>query len=585
MLQHEQYYAKKGPDSGIHEIPETDERKYERKVNELARLCIYNEQGLNEKAVEQAIEAAQNDENLLAFEQKRHEIESLAHLLKGIEAHEHANIYHGGAWQAELIRQTGLEHKTPKPPETLTRNEVVRQFEAFKFKQQLLEAESEAVANYESLLRLNPNAEIKLSDTISVEGTDIAVLINDIKTRMTERIPNDEERKMALQELDQQLKKVADSIPDDQWGKRFEMEEIYLLRRLIHAADTGHLASVSHGTPREDLRRDRGSVDIEVTAAGDRFKFQLKTFKRGVSKEKREEQKKIIAEARRKLQGTSTRLAVLVTEDVKMTYEASLRQSLHVQTKRADKYAALQPLVDLIPGNKHHRLITVLGLTEKDLEEEQAMFEEKVEERQKIEEQLRLKREQEAEQEARLEQAREEERVRLENEEREKREAILRSQEESRSMSQQEREALTAAKQETQAQREARRQKDRAFLEKIADQRQKELDEIEAKRLKKEQQKLKAQEAPSWPPKTLANLSSVPKLKNLGLLPPDWNNDLSALATAKKRFITLFATPKKKNAAPTEADKPNDLFRQVFPTQESLESPTSQDLNRLRTIL
>jgi len=566
----------------LREVPRTPEVQYAQTVSALARGFIYDDADI--ASIEKKISAARTIPAMAAIEDEKHELESLLCLLKGIEAHERANLYHGGAWQAALIRQPAHGERAPKPPETLSREEVAEEFAAFPFRQKLVDSESEALKQYGKLLELNTEAVVKLSQNISLQHTDIEVLINDIAIRMAERILDTEERNARLSELDRELTKIIERIPDDDRGKRFELEEIYLLRRLIHAADTGHLASVSHGTPREDLRPDRGSVDIEITAAGDAFGFQLKTLKYGVSKPTREKQGEIVERARGKLEGAATHLVVLEAEAVQDTFEASLRQAKTVPTSRADKFAALQPVTDVLRMDESHRLLTVLGLTEADLKREQAEFDKKYEERKKLEEALEQKRREEAQRDAEAEERRKqedmEERER-EAEEQARRDAIAQHREEAKLSSEIERKTVMEAKEQRILQRQRERQEERDALTRQAAEREKEEAKQEAARLKRQQ---KEQEAPAWPPKTIANLSSSSALKRFGFLPEDWKDDVGAFMAAKKRFIGLFGKPKNKNVQATETDKPNALFQEAFPTKESIESSTAEDIERVRTI-
>ena len=373
------------------QTPDAREAGYARAVNALARRFIYDEGRLDRAAIERAIAAARKEPGFDATERKQHGLESLLHLLNGIESHERANTYFCGAWQAAIIRQEATNPDDPKPPEALTREEIGREFDAFRFNGQLRGAESEALTHYGRLLETNPDPVIPVSQNIRINRPDIGILINDLRVREAERIPDDAERTAALRALDVELAKTIERIPDEDWGKRFEIEEIYLLRRLIHAADMGHLASVNHGTPREDLRQDHGSVDITMTAAGDVLKFQLKTFKRGVQRETRAKQEDVYERARGKLEGSGTRLAALRTESVQETYEASLRQTANARTSRADKYAALEPLVDVLDRSQRHRLLVVLGLTEQDLATEKEAFEERVAARKEFEREMTWK--------------------------------------------------------------------------------------------------------------------------------------------------------------------------------------------------
>jgi hypothetical protein len=91
----------------------------------------------------------------------------------------------------------------------------------------------------------------------------------------------------------------------------------------------------------------------------------------------------------------------------------------------------------------------------------------------------------------------------------------------------------------------------------------------------------KKQESSAWT-KNLAGLGNVTVLKRLGLLLPDWSGDVPAYSAAKKEFFHRFASLKKGEAEGSEKSKPNAHFFEVFPTEESLRSPTAEDADRGR---
>ncbi|HVM90935.1 MAG TPA: hypothetical protein VMU11_03510 [Verrucomicrobiae bacterium] len=368
--------------------------KYERVANQLARRFIYDEEELDPIAIERAIERARSDRDIASEERMHGELETLFDLLKGMAAHERANELYLGAWQAALIRQKATAANKPKPPEHLTRHEVAQEFEAFDFKKTLLYQERESLTSYRRLLERNPQASIRLSERISIDHTDVEALVIDLRVREAERLEDEAERKRRLAELDRELSVLITRLPPEQAGKRLELEELYLLRRLIHGADTGHLVSANHGTPREDLRPDRGSVDLMVTAAGDVLEFQMKTFKTATHQEAKAIQAEALERAQRKLAGSSTRLVVLEQEAVHETYEAALRQG-EVRHSRSDKYAALEPLVESLRIKERERLLALFGLTEEDLTQERAEFERRQAGRREHEEEMRRKREEE----------------------------------------------------------------------------------------------------------------------------------------------------------------------------------------------
>lgn len=551
------YQARQFPPSPF-QSPEREnsETRYRRVVNQIARRFIYNEQELKPTAIEDAIRVMMSDRAIQDQELKHRELEAVKHLLLGIAAHEKTNGYQHGAWQDHL--------SIP-----LTRKEVAERFEHFPEKKTMLFYEDQAIKHYTRLLEIHPEADIQLTENIRIQHTDIEVLINDIRARILERIVDDGERRTALQDLDRELVEIIRRVPDDQTGKRFELEEIYLLRRLIHNADNGHVASVSHGTPREDLRADHGSVDVIIAAEGDVFEFQLKTFKSGTHQAAREKQAEVHARAQRNLRGTRTHVVVLRAEAVQEAFEASLRQG-NARHTLADKYAALEPITRNLRPDERARLLSVMGLTEAELEAERRKFEERQAAMTAHGEALRRKREEErlaaAEREAQTK-AMQDAATRAEQERLEK---IARQQQEALEASIRKAAEDAAAAKAREAAREAKRAE--AARERQA------LEEVRAAeetlRRKKEERERKKAEAPDWPPAKIEGLDQAPLLKHLGFLSSDWKNDVPALFAAKKKFAERFA-PK---------GKPNALFKQAFPTRDSIRTPNDEDLLRWKEL-
>jgi len=556
------------------------ERRYVQAAVVLARRFVYMEKDLDEAEIVKAVKNILRTSGFNSLEMERHEFEALLHLLEGVAAHERAEVYHTGSWQAALVEQKGRGKGRVKPPEALSREEVAREFEAYPFRQQLLDDEQKALAHYQRLLELKGDFNFQLTDNIAIEHTDIRMLANDLKTQIAERIPDGEERRMALLELDRELADIISLMPDEQLGRRFEAIEIYLLRRLIHASDTGHLASVNHGTLREDLRPDMGSVDAVVTAGGDVIDFQFKTFKYGVSSLTREKQAGIHEIASLRLEGSATHLVVLEAEAVQESYEKSLRQGRGMQTSRADKYAALEPMVSRLSEQERRRLLSLIGLSEDDLVREQEEFENKAKEREKFEQDLKQRRDDEErrlrEADERLENERREaetaERARVELVERQKREASL--------AAQLEREVAARDKEKRQLERQQKKAEE-ARLAAEREQKIREAEAREAEKQRRKQEKLaKKQEAPDWPPKNLVGVCNSKLLQEMSLLSPDWQGDATPFLAAKKRFFELFAKPKRGASQGQETDKPNDLFNKAFPGRASTTSPTDEDRGR-----
>lgn len=563
--------------------PESTDRQelYNKLVKDLAQHYIYDEGELKAGEIKGHISRALRTPIYQGEEKQRHELETLLHLLQGIEAHERANAIHGGAWQAVLDRQ--IRHLSLKAGVHTypTRGQVNQQFSNFIFKKDLLDSEQEALDNYSRLLDLHEDTVLDLNQNIGIHRTDVQVLINDIRVRIAERLSEDADRLPALHQLDEELKNIIDAVPAEQTGKKYELKEIYLLRKLVHAVDSGHLVSISHGTPRADLRPDRGSVDIEVAAAGQVFSFQLKTFNRNATAEARTVQLTTLDRAANKLRGSDTHLVVLDSDAVGRAYDSSLRQTEQKQISRLDKYSALSPLCDIMSQQLRSDLLNLLGLTENDLEKEKQALESKQKERGLFENELKKRREAELAREAEIQEAK----MQAQAEALAKQEADRQRREQAITQAQEEREAIAKAKQERMETKRLERESDKREREAREAEVKKAMEELAKKQAEAEKRRQKREagkkEIGDWPPQSLAGLFTADMLKAHGLLTNDWSGDPMPFMAAKKRLITLFAKPQK-GSPPNENSKPNKDFNLIFPDKKSLLQPNQEDIARLK---
>jgi hypothetical protein len=587
MAMHEQGFYAPRPETKnpfLSSSAETSaETQYTELRNTLVRKFVYDTEELHLKEIDAQVGPALRIPRLQGLEQERHALEILLHFLKGMAQHELANAIQNRAWQAELMRQNALGGER-KSPEELSREDVAKIFEKFQFKEDLLKAEAQMIEWYGRILTFDPEAKIRITEHISIDATDIESLMIDVQVRAAERIADAEARRQKLQELDKQLADVIQKLPPgfETRGKRSELEEIYLLRRLIHAADVGHLVSVSPAPPRYDLRPDFGSVDFEIAAAGSLYQFQIKTLKREASPEARAKQHQVTKKEGQRLKEASTHFVVLDTKLIDTAYEVSLKQDWQTGTTIKDKYQSLEPLL-LEIGAEGSELLAKLLLPHDKLKVEERAVRAREAELSRIQQFQKEKLQEEerrmAEQAARLAEER-----RLEEEgERTKRQAVEDQQRAA------EQESIRREKERAEALNEKRRAMDAKLAEAAKREQEKRAEEqrLAEEEAKKEARRVKKLEKESiyWPPKTMAGLAKPELLRQMGLLPMDWKNDALMLLNAKKQFFKLFAKPKKGASVGTEADKPNDAFKKAFPTKESLESPTDEDIARWKVFL
>jgi len=479
-------------------------------------------------------------------------------LAKGLDAHETANELFYDDWQRVLEAQDA--------PEALTRADVAALRARFSMEAGLERSEQEMRAAYERLLDASPAWSLPLTDNVVLERTDIETLVNDLAVRDAEREQDPELRRQLLLELDRELSALIASLPREDWGKRLELQELFLFRRLVHDADAGHLVTVEHSTPREDFRREE-AVDMRIAVAGETLPLQVKTFKSGTHSAGREQQAAVTARAKAQLEGSNTRLVQLETEAVQQAYETAVRQlGSRSRMTLADKYEALRPLMEAFPPMARERLLRLVSVTEEDLVREQEAFEAReaaLRAHQAVyflKEEERMQREREAEEEERMAV---EERARIRQAMFDQGTEKIRTRAETAA---EKRARALARLQEGLEEAEARRVEEaRAAAEEAAKEAKR-----EALRKKRE-----AKEALGWPPKTLLEIAKPPLLIALGFLDADWQRQPMKLVDAKKRFLALYAQPKK-GKPPTEKDAPNALFKETFPTLESLAQPQQQ---------
>ncbi len=581
-----------GPrESDIRELRVTPERReYDAIVDDLTWQIIYNQNRLSEGRLQQEIEKARRLPALEVLESERLELASLLELLHALEAHERGNAIFMEDWQ-DTIKAIAHQQGSDNRPDQLTREEVGHAFQTFPDRQRLLKQEELALAHYERLLELSGDsvAIVLMSNGVelTIPRTDIEATVNDLQVRIAERIENPDERRERLEKLDDDLQDIIErvsAVVDEagkplERGKAYELQEIYLLRKLIHGADRGHVASVEHGTLREDISRRHGSVDFSILAAGERLPFQVKTFNRGAGVEARAKQQDVLRRASQS--HADTPVVVLEGRNVQGAYEKSSSQDPSDIT-RTDKFNALQPILDAVPEKMQPRLLAVLGLTSEDMAEERKVFEEKQQARKELEterQESRAEREKrlatfEAEQRAKEEALEERRRMKELDAERARteREANIRRHQEE----------MARTSHERQAQQSAAARQHQVLVQTRAKEALQRLEEqkAEAARLEMEEAKkakrrealaAKRREAGDWPPVNLKGLATSDTLKRLNMLSPDWRGDASALLAAKKEFFRTYGQPKKGATEALDTDRPNAAFRNAFATRNQFE--------------
>jgi hypothetical protein len=548
------------------------EGAYTDKLQALVRGAVY--EGMSGKQVRRHMELMQQNVGIREQDQKEGGFLRAVELAEGMDAHERANKLFLEKWYGQLEKIPGVEK--------LSREEVMKRFDAFADREALLQAEQDAIVHYEKILADESEWSLPLREYLALHRSDIEALVNDLQVRDAERILDAETRRERLAELDAALAEIVDNASDN-IGKRLELEEIYLLRRLAHDADNGHLVSVEHSTPRQDLRANT-AIDFMVAAAGRAVPFQVKTFKGGTHADWYR-QEEVHERAVRRLGGSGTRVVTLEAQAVDAAYDR-VRGERVTSLKLTDAYTTLSPLVESLPAIQRERLLSLTGMTEENFAAEHERFEVKQRETREaqgvyfLREAERMKTFQEREREIRgaerreIEEARAREEALLAHEEsvRQQREAAerekiarLREREEAKT-------AKRAAAEQRAREAPARAEEARRLAAMHAEEEAAlaaKRDEIRRKRTAT----IEAKEALGWPPKQFVGMLTPSLLQRLEFLPVDWKNDARQLLEAKKQFLQRFAKPKK-GMAPAESDGPNELFKETFSTQSAFESPS-----------
>lgn len=333
----------------------------QRNVHELSRELIYNEQILTPETVQKHFEGHRTRPEIDPFSTI---LGAGEHGLTAIAEHELLERDFG-AFLFAMRRQGNTQ--------ALPREKYVEVFEHSKQPELVKQREQRTIDGYKKAASLLQTDVIRPSTNTTIQAIDFLSSANDIENRVAERELEPEKRKTLHKQLDKELSSLIDSLPEEEWGKRLELQELYILRRAIHAEDVGHIVTITHGTIREDLRPDMGSVDLRLTIGDHIYQFQIKTLKAGVSRQTRENQREVIRKADERLEGPGTQLLVLTQEQVQDAYDRAVRQGLERNTKH-DKRKTFEPLFSKLPKGDYQAILQLLKLTDEDITEEERII-------------------------------------------------------------------------------------------------------------------------------------------------------------------------------------------------------------------
>lgn len=489
--------------------------------------------------------------------------EAAFELCIAIDEHEKANQLYHGTWGVAIQRKQREAGK-----EDLTRSQVEQALRGYTFAHELEQREKNAMEHYRKALVYLQQDVFQVRPSICISGTDVQALLNDLANRRINRYAHADDRQLRFFELDRQLERIIADIPANETGKRAELQEIYLIRRLIRDADMDHLIQIEHGAIREDLMKERGSIDMVITIAGQSWGVQAKTLLQKASDTSRAIQYDVMQRAKQKASTQGTLLVEFELDRVTHEYAKVLKED-RTAISKLGKFEALSPLFDALPADGRAFLLRALHLTEADLAVERADIEKK-------------ERELEALRVARLrKQSEETERIRQLNAERVAREEAARLAEEAR-LADVERRRTEQAEADRRAAIEATAQRFAAQAKKIAD-----VETGATKRAEAAKQKARAEKAAAtraanaeerakfWHQGPIMKIAIPKHLVRLGLLAPNWPQlGIDTLDKAKQAFADRFAKTKKGKPASLN-DIVNDEFIELFPTQAAFEAATN----------
>ncbi len=567
--------------SPVHSVETTSEvgSRYAGHLARVTSAFIYNPR-MTAGMVREEIAKIKADPAMKTLEGQEKCLKAYEHLFEGIEAQDLANEIHEVLWQEVLRSRPTTDPKGQKRPEQLTRAEVATEFKAFPLADELIAEEDKALAAYRQFLVMNKGRSVSLDSAIKLEPMDVEMLVIDLEVRKAERILDPKVRQAALAGLNEKLLRIIDALKPNP-GKRFEVMELYMLRRLIQAANTGHIASVRHGTPREDLKRER-AIDLSITAAGQLIQLQVKTFDPDPADSVREVQEKSIAKARRNLEGSDTHLGVLSTEAVKKAFLVTQEESTRVgETTLHEKRAAFEPFFEQMDSEQSVLLANVLGLSPERLAKQQKAFEDRERARAERKRQLAEERARELQEmevkrvlQSDFDALMAAERARREAEDQAKKERLERALEIERDAQEEARkrvEAENARQKAKLAEVEARLEAQRKAQEEQAA-----AEARSAIALKAAQTRAANKlDTNRWPPtpSDIKGLGKLPVLVRLGFLTAEQARDMAntqPIFEAKRAAAPFFEDPK--------------LFKKAFLTKAEFEEPTPEVLERIRKL-
>jgi len=215
----------------------------------------------------------------------------------------------GNAHRSAFLVHLETEAKERKIPMiNLTEKDVDEIYQSFPDKQTLEGEEDRALSEYARSTR-------NFWKTKRQDSVDAQTLSVDLEDRVARTRLNGAEREVARRRDLKALERIIDNMP--MTGRQSELKLLYILRKVALDREVGHLISVEHGLPREDLAVKK--IDLHLILGAMDVALQVKSeVTRDEYREEHYEQ--VRAKASAAIEEEDTRLAIVDTEHLEAAY-------------------------------------------------------------------------------------------------------------------------------------------------------------------------------------------------------------------------------------------------------------------------
>jgi hypothetical protein len=298
---------------------------YKEAVTDFERHCLYDAPETYNRAIKRGREIERR------FPEMEH---GPVEYYVGAVAHADANGPRFAFWHMEdrITKKTGLTI------DKLSVDDVMSYYHAFELAPAIMGMEDAALAHYEKAAEGG-------WQTVRADARDARALAIDLADRIVATREEDPEKRAEGRAF--QLKRLAQMINGmPHSGRQSELKLIYLLRKWSIDKDVGHLVTVEHGLPSEDMAAEK--IDVRLMLGAVHVPLQVKTEVMSDAY-RREHYESVRAKASAAIQGSQTSLLPLDTEDLDTAYEFAMGRGEKSAATRA-KHKILDALAVVVPN-------------------------------------------------------------------------------------------------------------------------------------------------------------------------------------------------------------------------------------------